>query len=190
MLKLVLMNIEFIFSAKECCCWVYALLFILYCRDWSGHKEGTHLIVSIQLSSLWLEHWRLGCSFQSQFKVSSRYSHASSEQERLELEARIGAGGHCWIVTSACQGKDPQEVQFHIISSGIWALLGGFAEKAMAPHSSTLAWKIPWMEEPSGLQSMGSLRVRHDWVTSLSLFTFIHWRRKWQPTPVFLPGES
>ena len=35
-------------------------------------------------------------------------------------------------------------------------------EKAMAPHSSTLAWKIPWMEEPSGLQSMGSLRVRHD----------------------------
>ena len=37
---------------------------------------------------------------------------------------------------------------------------------------------------------MGSLRVRHDWVTSLSLFTCMHWRRKWQPTPVFLPGES
>jgi len=36
------------------------------------------------------------------------------------------------------------------------------AEKAMAPHSSTLAWKIPWMEEPGGLQFMGSLRVRHD----------------------------
>ena len=60
----------------------------------------------------------------------------------------------------------------------------------MVPHSSTLAWKIPWMEEPGGLQSMGSLRVRHDSVTSLSLFTFLHWRRKWQPTPVFLPGES
>ena len=41
-----------------------------------------------------------------------------------------------------------------------------------------------------GLQSMGSLRVRHDWATSLSLFTFMHWRRKWQLTPVFLPGES
>ena len=50
--------------------------------------------------------------------------------------------------------------------------------------------KIPWMEEPGRLQSMGSLWVRHDWVTSLSLFTFTHWRRKWQPTPVFLPGES
>ena len=60
----------------------------------------------------------------------------------------------------------------------------------MAPHSSTPAWKIPWTEEPGGLQSMGWLRVRHDWVTSLSPFTFLHWRRKWQPTPVFLPGES
>ena len=64
------------------------------------------------------------------------------------------------------------------------------SEKAMAPHSSTLAWKIPWTEEPGRLQSMGSHRVRHDWATSLSLFTFLHWRRKWQPTPMFLPGES
>ena len=64
------------------------------------------------------------------------------------------------------------------------------SEKAMAPHSSTLAWKIPWTEEPGRLQSMGSLRVGQDWATSLSLFTFMHWRRKWQPTPVFLPGES
>jgi len=60
----------------------------------------------------------------------------------------------------------------------------------MAPHSSTLAWKIPWTEEPGRLQSMGSHRVGHDWATSLSLFTFMHWRRKWQPTPAFLPGES
>ena len=64
------------------------------------------------------------------------------------------------------------------------------SEKAMAPHSSTLAWTISWMEEPGRLQSMGSLRVRHYWATSLSLFTFMHLRRKWQPTPVFLPGES
>ena len=41
----------------------------------------------------------------------------------------------------------------------------------MAPHSSTLAWKIPWMEGPGGLQSMGSRRVGGDWATSLSLFT-------------------
>ena len=120
-----------------------------------------------------------------------------------------------------------------------------FGLKAMAPHSSTLAWKIPWTEEPGRVQSMGSWRVGHDWTTSLSLFTFfffflfknfglpllqapealhvqltlvhkdihrgverdpcagghgqeaepslftfMHWRRNWQPTPVFLPGES
>ena len=47
-----------------------------------------------------------------------------------------------------------------------------------------------WTEEPGGLQSMGSLRVGHDWATSLSLFTFMHWRGKWQPTPAFLTGES
>ena len=65
-----------------------------------------------------------------------------------------------------------------------------YSEKAMATHSSTLAWKIPWTEEPGRLQSTESRRVGYDWVTSLSLFTSMHWRRKWQPTPVFLPGES
>ena len=65
-------------------------------------------------------------------------------------------------------------------------LIQSNTEKAMAPHSRTLAWKIPWMEEPGGLPSMASLRVGHDWGTSLSLFTFMHCRRKWQPTPVFL----
>ena len=60
----------------------------------------------------------------------------------------------------------------------------------MAPHPSTLAWKIPWTEEPGGLQSRGSPGIEHDSATSLSLFTIMHWRRKWPPTPVFLPGES
>ena len=64
------------------------------------------------------------------------------------------------------------------------------SEKATATHSSTLAWKIPWTEKSDRLKFMGSRRVGHDWATSLSLYTFMHWRRKWQPTPVFLPGES
>ena len=64
------------------------------------------------------------------------------------------------------------------------------SEKAMAPHSSTLAWKIPWTEEPGRLQSTGLQRVGHDCTTSLSLLPFMHWRRKWQLTPVLLPGES
>ena len=49
-------------------------------------------------------------------------------------------------------------------------------EKEMATHSSTLAWKIPWMEKPRRLQSMGSQGVRKDWATWLSLFTFMHWK--------------
>ena len=74
-----------------------------------------------------------------------------------------------------------------------WAIntiLHYYMKKAIATHSSTLAWKIPWTEESGRLQSMGSLRVGHDWATSLSLFPFMHCRRKWQPTPVFFPGES
>ena len=76
-----------------------------------------------------------------------------------------------------------QMTQFHSFYG--WAM-----EKALKTHSSTLTWKIPWMEEPGGLQTMGSIRAGHGWVTSLSLFTFMYWRRKWQPTPMFLPGES
>ena len=79
-------------------------------------------------------------------------------------------------------------LQMAYFNSYEWVVF--YLEKAVAPHSSTLAWRIPWTEEPGRLQSMGSLGVGHDWATSLSLFTFIHWRRKWQPTPVFLPGES
>ena len=59
----------------------------------------------------------------------------------------------------------------------------------MASHCSTLAWKIPWREEPGGRQSMGSLRVGRDFTFTFT-FHFHAWRRKWQPTPVFLPGES
>ena len=83
-------------------------------------------------------------------------------------------------------------ILIHILSTYFirYLLITSFLEKAMAPHSSTLAWKIPWTEKPGGLHSMESWRVGHDWVTTLSLFTFMHWRRKWQPTPVFLPGES
>ena len=78
----------------------------------------------------------------------------------------------------------------HYFFKDIFGSPSCLSEKAMAPHSSTLAWKIPWTEEPGGLQSMGLLRVGHDWATSLSPFTFMHWRGNWQLTPVFLPGES
>ena len=70
------------------------------------------------------------------------------------------------------------------------------SEKAMAPHSSTLAWKIPWTEEPDGLQSMGSLQVGHDWsdltaaaaasvILSISLFPVLNNRLWSEISPPF-----
>ena len=71
-----------------------------------------------------------------------------------------------------------------------WFTLYPCRRRQWHPTPVLLPGKIPWMEEPGGLQSMGLLRIGHNWATSLSLFTFMHWRRKWQSTPMFLPGES
>ena len=106
----------------------------------------------------------------------------------------LGQGGSRANIRVPCL-LSPQACSLYGVRVGIWPGVRpeGWHRclpKAMATYSSTLAWQIPWMEEPGRLQFMGSLGVGHYWATSLSLFTFMHWRRKWQPTPVFLPGES
>ena len=90
-----------------------------------------------------------------------------------------------WLVWSPCKSKELSRPSVPFRGNTV-AIHG----EGNGTHSSALAWKIPWTEEPGGLQSMGLQRVGYDWATSLSLFTSVHWRRKWQPTPVFLPGES
>ena len=96
--------------------------------------------------------------------------------------------GHCWVF-QICWCVEC--LSFTASSFRIWNSSMGIPSSPLALFTEkSMAWKIPWMEEPGRLQSMGSLRVRHDWASSLSLFTFMHWRRKWQHTPVFLPGES
>ena len=95
-----------------------------------------------------------------------------------------------WLNASSIFWKTPRVKYYTNTEKRIRHICVYRQRRPMAPHSSTLAWKIPWAEEPGRLQSMGLQRVVHDWATSLSLFTFMHWRRKWQPTPVFLPGES
>ena len=118
----------------------------------------------------------------------------SKKARKDEKERNSVAQGKCWNITQAsffhrCVICISPSTFFPCLLPHTMHL-SFISEKAMTTHSSTLAWKIPWMEEPGRLQSMRSLRVEHDWATSLSLFTFMHWRGKWQPTPVFLPGES
>ena len=69
-------------------------------------------------------------------------------------------------------------------SQTAWVKTPSQSEKAMAPPLQYFCLENPMDEEPGGLQSMGPLRAGDNWATSLSLFTFMHWRRKWQPSPV------
>ena len=101
------------------------------------------------------------------FSIGRRLCSIFDSQRRKEIQSRLKQEGRIQILAIT---------------------LASSPEKAMEAHSRTLAWKIPWTEEPGRLQSMGLLRVGHDRATSLSLF--MHWRGKWQPTPVFLTGES
>ena len=113
----------------------------------------------------------------------------------LSVRIIIPLRGHIWAFSELSKRSHVQANYttlffFFFFFSCLVEISSWFSHLCKAPHSSTLAWKIPWMEEPGRLQSMGSRTVGLYWVTSLSLFTFMHWRRKWQPTPVFLPGES
>ena len=141
------------------------------------------------------ECWALSQLFHSSFTFIKRLF----SEVWLLCNAIVKISLHCpsilfpilhFFNSCSTTGLSVEMMGIQIWSSFIFTAWWRISEKAMAAHSSTLAWKIPWMEEPGVPWSMGSLRVGHDWVTSLSLFTFLHWRRKWQPTPVFLPGES
>ena len=101
--------------------------------------------------------------------------------------------GHDWSDLAAAAAAKLRES----ITAGEPSSARGFLRASLrkgegdgTPLQYSFAWKIPWTGEPGRLQSMGSLRVQHDWATSVLIVTFMHWRRKWQPTPVFLPGES
>ena len=163
-------------------------------------------LICIQISQ---EAGKGGLVFPPLEKIFTVCCDPQSQRLRLVNEAEMGV-----FLELSCFFDDPADIgnlisdssAFSKTSLNIWKFtvhillkpgLDNFQhyftsmwEKAMAPHSSTLGWKIQWTEEPGGRQSMGPLRVGLDWVTPLSLFTFMHWRRKWQPTPVFLLGES
>ena len=123
-----------------------------------------------------------------EFNSNDHYICYCGQESLRKNEVAIIANKWVQNAVLGCNLKNDRMISVHF--QGKPFNITVFQVYAMATHSSTLVWKIPWMEEPGRLQSMGSLGVGDDWVTSLSVFTFMNWRRKWQPTPVFLPGES
>ena len=99
----------------------------------------------------------------------------------FERSAAVGktlsnSSGIVSVLREACSGlcadwnrKEIQKRGDVCTAESLCCMVETNMEKAMAPHCSILAWISPWTEEPGGLQSMGLLRVRHDWATSLSL---------------------
>ena len=124
------------------------------------------MCVAVQWIILW-RHYVVACKYE----VESSLSTASSLKWQ---QMDVFRDGHLWDYLVSCLGIS------RVISSDPSNLREGLLSPFYRWHS----------ERISDLSKVKSLRVGHDWVTSLSLFTFMHWRRKWQPTPVFLPGES
>ena len=141
---------------------------------------------------------RPSCSITWEFKELQSWQSSFREARSWKVVVTLAARGlcspktplwrqHSWASLVAQRVKRLPTKQ----ETWVWSLgWDNPLEKEMAVHSRTLAWKIPRMEEPGRLQSTGSWQVRRGWVTLISLFTFTHWRRKWQPTPVFLPERS
>ena len=144
------------------------LKFLLFFSLKSGVLSSSFLLLGSTVSTTW------GLFLHPVFSPPPpSFFYSQTENMLSECEARTAL--HCPIIEGQLTYS---------------AICRHRMEKEMATHSSTLAWKIPWTEEPGRLQFMGLLRVEHVWATSLSFFTFMRWRRKWQPTPVFLPRES
>ena len=113
-----------------------------------------------------------------------------SESEITQLYPTLGDPMDCSLLgSSAHEIFQARVLEWVAIAFSATSLCIAPNSTPLKITSKTLKSK-KHMEEPGRLQSMGSLRVGHDRVTSLSLFSFMHWRRKWQATPLFLPGES
>jgi len=126
-----------------------------------------------------LVSFRMDCldRFSGQGTLKSLLQHHSSKASILRLSAFFTVQlSHPYMTTGKTialtrwtfVGK-VMSLLLNMLSRLVITFLPRSTEKAMAPHSSTLAWKTPWMKDPGRLQSMGSLRVGHNWATSLSL---------------------
>ena len=147
------------------------------------------------------EHWRIDAFQLWCWKRLLRVPWTARRCNQSILKEISHSKDCCWSWNSNTLATWCEELT-HLKRPWCWARLRaegkgddrGWDGWMASPTQWTLVWVDSgswwWTGRPGVLQFMGSQRVRHDWVTSLSLFTFMHWRRKWQPTPVFLPGES
>ena len=166
------------------------------------HRNWT-VKISLAMQETWV--WSLGQEDSLEWEMTT---HSSILAWRIPMDR--GAGGlqsmgsqrvgHDWVTKHNIHRNQAAEIKTRHVRPtprlGVDAsLYFPFSKTDMRRRNGTplqysFVWKIAWTEERGRLQSMGSLRVGHDWATSLSHFTFMHWGRKWQSTPVFLPGES
>ena len=143
-------------------------------NSWWGCFHFYHLTIC----SFWLNRWKFTCLLRWGFAwinlLRDILLFYFVEYWGVLISFKIKSGLSLWLRNKCTRDTFDNEDFRQIFTSISFVSM----EKAIAPDSSTLAWKIPWTEF-GGLQSMGSQTVGHDWVTSFSLFTFLHWRRKW-----------
>ena len=138
----------------------------------------------------WQKYWSLNFKQQTSNEYSGLISFRMNSVDLLAVQGTQESSPTPQFKTSILQHSAFFIVQlshsYMTTGKAIALTRWTFVGKVMSLLFNTLSRLV----SPGGLQSMGSLGVWHYWTTSLSLFTFMHWRRKWQPTPVFLPGES
>ena len=124
----------------------------------------------------WVKCFTEGSSIKTSIALESevnRHTYVSIKAQPFpECVCYLGSVNHCFVIckwrTRPTLGNCPEITDFMCIHTHMYVYI---LEKEMATHSSILAWKIPWMEEPDGyLQLIGSQRVRHNWATTLNRF--------------------
>ena len=143
--------------------------------------------MSDSLQSHCLQHTRLPCPSLSPRVCSS--SRPLSQWCYLTISSSVALVSFC-LQSFPASGSSPTSfIMLKYTWHKIYCLNHFYGEGNGTPLQYSCL-ENPMDGGAWGLQSMGSQRVGHNWAISLSLFTFLHWRRKWQPTPMFLPGES
>ena len=136
-------------------------------QSMGSQKVGYDLVTNTYIWQFYSQFLKSNCLLSNSIWIYNRYPKFNTTDSFCSLNLFFPQPPNFSIQSFrlfSFSGLKPLYVMPHLqsISKSICSTLNYIPEKAMAPHSSILAWKIPWTEEPGGLQSMGSLRVGHD----------------------------